>query len=66
MREYIECRECGFVLVADHTDDATPLHWDACPACEGTEFGPAGGIERSGAEPAGRRSSENRSGGVDQ
>lgn len=38
MREYVECRECGFVLTAANAGDAEPLHWDSCPDCDGTEF----------------------------
>ena len=38
MSEYIECLECGFVLMAETTTEATPKRVDACPDCGGTDF----------------------------
>lgn len=38
MGEYIECEECGFVLVSESSTAPTPKHHDSCPGCEATEF----------------------------
>lgn len=38
MVEYIECVDCGFVLLADSTTQAQPKRFDACPDCDGTDF----------------------------
>ncbi|GAB7094280.1 hypothetical protein JCM30237_14320 [Halolamina litorea] len=42
MNDYVECRDCGFVLAAADSPSRDPKHWDACPDCGGTEFGRVG------------------------
>lgn len=39
MTHYIECQVCGFVLEAVAATEAVPKRWDACPGCDGTDFG---------------------------
>lgn len=38
MDEYVECDDCGFVLLAESTTRAKPRRVKACPGCDGTEF----------------------------
>lgn len=38
LREYIECEECGFVLLSENRAEAEPKRVDSCPDCDGAEF----------------------------
>lgn len=40
--EFIECQNCGFVLLAANLGDPTPLNRETCPDCDGTNFSIAG------------------------
>lgn len=39
MSHYIECQGCGFVLEAAGPTEPVPKRWDACPDCQGSDFG---------------------------
>lgn len=36
--QFLECRDCGFVLRGSLDGAADPMYWDCCPDCAGTEF----------------------------
>ena len=36
--DYVECRNCAFVLRAQAAPDPKPQHWDSCPGCGTAEF----------------------------
>lgn len=38
MDEYIECRQCGFVVLASGGANPQPKRVDSCPACDSTDF----------------------------
>lgn len=38
MSDYVECRDCTFVLQAKAGPDPEPRHWDSCPKCGTAEF----------------------------
>lgn len=38
LAEFVECEECGFVLVAEDAPEPAPGRVDVCPDCGGTEF----------------------------
>lgn len=38
MQEYVECNECGFVLLSASTTSPEPEAWEACPDCGSREF----------------------------
>lgn len=38
--EYLECQNCGFVLLAESPGTTKPKNRDACPNCDGTVFTP--------------------------
>lgn len=38
MKEYIECQNCGFVLLAASGDEPEPKGWEKCPECGSDEF----------------------------
>lgn len=39
MDSFIECDDCGFVLVAESDAEPVPDRVDSCPECGGTSFG---------------------------
>lgn len=38
MTDYVECRQCGFILLSDGSTNPQPKRVDACPGCDGNEF----------------------------
>lgn len=36
--DYIECEDCGFVLLSESDTEPEPKRVDACPNCGGNEF----------------------------
>jgi hypothetical protein len=38
VREFVECSDCEFVLLAEGGTDPIPNRQDACPRYDGTEF----------------------------
>lgn len=38
MDTYIECDECGFVLLSESASKPLPKRVDSCPDCGGTSF----------------------------
>lgn len=38
MDNFIECQDCGFVLLAEGEAEAIPKRVSSCPSCDGTEF----------------------------
>lgn len=38
MNEYVECRECRFVVLSTGATVPEPKRVDACPNCDSTEF----------------------------
>lgn len=38
MNEYVECQECGFVVLSTGESTPEPKRVDDCPSCGTTEF----------------------------
>jgi ribosomal protein S27E len=39
LTRYVECGDCGFVLVAAESTDPAPKRWQSCPDCGRADFG---------------------------
>lgn len=38
VKEFLECEDCGFVVLSESAAKPTPKRVDACPGCDGTNF----------------------------